>query len=115
MPGGELIVSARYFVAARKYKQALTILCISYPREPQERFLFGEVTLSLLNAIAQIKIGDIDGAMADFEKAYDLSLSGEFEMFFIEFGRDLLPRNQYLSSWTRTTMWTPSGSLSKKS
>jgi len=89
IPASELYVSALYHIAAQRYHQALAILCNSYPREPEERFLFGEVRFSLLTAVAQIHTGDTPGAVAEFKKAYQLSFQGVFEQFFIELGREL--------------------------
>jgi len=91
IPIRELIVNVRYNIACKKYDQALTVLCNSYPREPQHRFLFGELMLSLLTAVARLNTGDTAGAMADFKKAYELSFGGKFEMFFIELGKNLHP------------------------
>ena len=91
IPARELYVSALYYIASKKYQQALTILCTSYPREPQEQLLFGELRLSLLTALARIRTGDTVGAMADFEQAYALSFHGVFELFFIELGKELHP------------------------
>jgi len=90
-PARELFVLALYCIASKKYHQALTLLCHSYPREPQERFLFGELRLVLLSAIARVKTDDIAGAMSDFEKAYHLSFQGVFEVPFIELGKELRP------------------------
>ena len=90
-PSRELNVSAMYYISSKKYQQALTFLSNSYPREPHERFLFGELKLTLLTAIARIRTGDTPGAIADFEKAYHLSFQGEFEMFFVERGKELHP------------------------
>ncbi|MCL2775095.1 MAG: LuxR C-terminal-related transcriptional regulator [Oscillospiraceae bacterium] len=89
IPIRELIVSVKYYIASQKYTQALAVLCNSYPREPHERFLFGELTLSLLTAVAQFKTGDITEAMKSFQKAYQLSFQGEFEMPFIELGKNI--------------------------
>ena len=91
IPVRELMVGAKYHIASKEYGRALTVLCNAYPREPQHRFLFGELTLSLLLAVARIHTGDTAGAMADFEKAYRLSFCGEFEMPFIELGKNLHP------------------------
>jgi len=91
LPTRELYVSALYYVAAKQYHQVLAVLCNSYPREPQERFLLGELRLSLLTAVARIQTGDTAGAMAEFEKAYALSFQGVFEMCFIELGKELHP------------------------
>lgn len=91
VPVQELIVCAKNYISLKKYNQALVVLCNSYPREPKERFLLGELTLALLSAAARIKTGDVRGAMKDFEKAYALSCGGEFEMPFIELGRNLHP------------------------
>jgi len=89
IPSRELYVSGLYYISSKKYKQALTVLCNSYPRDPHERFIFGELRLLLLTAVARIKTGDIEGAMADFESAYQMSYGGIFEMFFIELGKEL--------------------------
>jgi len=91
IPVRELIVSVMYFIASKKYHHALTVLGHSYPREPHERFYFGELKLLLLTAVARFHTGDIAGAVEDFEKAYLLSFRGEFEMFFVELGKELHP------------------------
>ena len=91
IPARELYVNALYYIASKKYQQALTVLSNSYPREPHERFLFGELRLSLLTAVARIQTGDTAGAMAEFERAYELSFHGVFELFFIELGKELHP------------------------
>ena len=90
IPMKELVASVRYYISCKKYDQALTILCKSYPREPQEQFLFSELGLLLMGAAARYGTGDIEGAVSDFEKAYEISFCGEFEMFFIELGNELL-------------------------
>ena len=89
IPISELIVSSSYCLISGKYGQALTALCASYPRAPEERFLFGELTLTLLTAAARLNTGDTAGATADFEKAYRLSFCGVFEMPFILFGKTM--------------------------
>jgi len=91
IPVSELIVCAQAHIASKKYDRALTVLSSSFPRGPLYRFLFGELRLSLLTAVARIKTGDAAGALADFEKAYSLSFNGVFEMPFVELGKDLRP------------------------
>jgi len=91
LPARELIVEVKYYIACKKYKKALTVLGNSYPREPQERFAFGELILTLLAAAARLKTGDTAGAVNDFERAYEFSYRGIFEMPFIELGRELHP------------------------
>ena len=91
IPARELYVSVLHHIASEQYQQALTMLSNSWPREPQERFLFGELRLSLLTAVARIHTGDTEGAMADFVKAYGLSFQGVFELCFIELGKELHP------------------------
>jgi len=91
IPSRELIVCVKNYISSKKYNQALVALYNSYPREPGERFLLGELTLWLLTAAVRIKTDDVPGAMKDFEKAYSLSLGGEFEMPFVELGRNLRP------------------------
>ena len=91
LPLGELIVCVKSHIALKEFSQALTILCYSYPRKPEERFIFSELTISLLMAVARIQTGDTAQAMRDFERAYSLSFDGEFEMPFIELGKNLRP------------------------
>jgi len=91
IPARELYVHALYYITSKKYKQALTILCNSYPRDPYERFLFGELRFSLLTAVARIRTGDTEGALEEFVHAYELSFCGVFELFFIELGKELHP------------------------
>jgi len=91
IPSRELFVSVSYYIAAKKYQQALTMLNNSYLREPHERFLFGEIRILLLNAVALIRTGDTLGALTAFEKAYKMSFDGMFEMFFVELGKELHP------------------------
>ena len=91
IPMRELVIGVKYHIARQNYDQALVILNNSYPREPQERFLLGELTLVLLSAVARIKLDDMAGAVSDFEKAYNLSYGGEFETPFIELGKNLHP------------------------
>ena len=91
VPVIELICAARYYLISKKYGQALTLLSNSCPRKPRERFLFGELALTLMTAAARIRTGDAAGAVRDFEKAYALSFDGVFEMPFVELGKDLHP------------------------
>ena len=91
LPLRELIVSAKNYIALKKYDLALTVLNNSCPTEPYERFVFGELTLSLLTAAAKIKIGDVQGALENFKRAYSLSMNGVFETPFIEQGKNLRP------------------------
>ena len=91
VPARELFVRVLYYIGAKKYHQALAALSSSYPRKPHERFLFGELRFSLLTAVARNRTGDTAGAMAEFERAYELSFHGVFELFFIELGKELHP------------------------
>jgi len=86
-PVRELIVGIGYYLTCKKYKQALAVLCNSYPRDPQERFYFGELAFSVLLACTRFKMGDIEGAVDEFEKAYLMSFRGEFELTFVELGK----------------------------
>ena len=91
IPTRELIVGVRYYIARKKYQQALAVLINSFPREPHERFHFGELIISLLLAVVQQKTGETDGAVSNFQKAYEMSFNGEFEMPFIEMGKAFSP------------------------
>ncbi|MCL2558955.1 MAG: LuxR C-terminal-related transcriptional regulator [Turicibacter sp.] len=88
VPTRELIVLATYYIACKNYRQALIILRNSYPRSVYERYLFGEIRIALLTAVAWLQTGYPVEAVREFEKAYQLSLNGKFEMFFIEVGKE---------------------------
>ena len=87
IPARELIVGVRCFFALGKFNQALAVLCNSSPRDPHERFYFGELIFSLLLSYARFKTGDIVGAGKDFITAYKASFDGVFEMPFVELGK----------------------------
>ena len=89
MPIAELVVCLNTCIALKKYDQALTVLYNSYPRAPQDRFIFSELQLALIAAVAKVKNNDIFGAMEDFERAYEMSFNGSFETPFIELGKNL--------------------------
>ncbi|MCL2549213.1 MAG: LuxR C-terminal-related transcriptional regulator, partial [Symbiobacteriaceae bacterium] len=89
IPTSELIVGVMYYIATRKFNNALTVLSNAYPRDPHERFFLGELSLSLLSAVARLKTGDTDGAVSELRRAYDHSFAGEFEMPFVELGRHM--------------------------
>ena len=91
IPARELIVSSLYNLSVQNYHQLLTLLCNSYPRKKHERFLFGELQFLLFSAIARIKTGDSQGAIENFEDAYNMSFEGVLEMTFIERGKELHP------------------------
>jgi len=91
IPVRELIVGVRYYLAREKYKQAFTILCNSYPRDPQDRFYFGELIILLLHSVTRLKTGDAAGAAVDFARAYEMSFCGVFEMPFVELGKIFRP------------------------
>ena len=89
IPIRELIVAAKCHVAAKNYEWAVTFLCNSYPRAIHERFVFGELSLTISLAVARFNAGDIEEGMKDFKKAYELSYGGVFCMHFIEHGKEM--------------------------
>ncbi|MCL2106826.1 MAG: LuxR C-terminal-related transcriptional regulator [Oscillospiraceae bacterium] len=89
-PAREQLVRARCLIASQRYYVALTAL--GQPlrgEETEEKLLLGELVRCLLRAIAFMKTGKAEDAVAEFEQAYRLSFSGEFEMPFIEFGKHM--------------------------
>ena len=91
IPNIELFICAKCYMALNKYTQVLSVLSCSVSRDAHERFLLGELTFALLAAVARLKTGDTAGAIADFERAWRLSFDGEFEMPFVELGKNLHP------------------------
>ena len=91
IPVRELIVGAKRLIEGGRHEQALTVLINAYPRDPYERYAFGELTLTLLTAIAREHTGDKEGARTDFIRAFELACDGLFEVPFIEAGKSLTP------------------------
>ena len=85
----DLLVHARCLLCSEKYYETLAVLSRYENVEAEERFLFGELPRCLFSAVARLHIGDEEGALADFERAYRASFSGEFEMPFIELGKHM--------------------------
>jgi ATP/maltotriose-dependent transcriptional regulator MalT len=90
IPTRELLTRIGCLVSSGRHDEALSVLIRPGP-EPQERFLMGELVRRLLSATAKWNTGDADGAAADFERAWALSFSGEFEMPFVELGKSFHP------------------------
>jgi len=88
-PARETIIRAKYLIAAKKYHKALGMLAKLEQEEPEKRFLFGELTRSLIIAVARRKSGDTAGAVVALERAWALSFEGELEMMFILLGRNM--------------------------
>ena len=85
----ELLIHARCLLLSGRYYETLTALVLYENVEPEERFLFGSLLCSLFRAVAYMKTGQTKEAIAAFEQAYRFSLSGQFEMPFIELGRNM--------------------------
>ena len=91
IPVAELAVTLMNYIALKKYDRVLALLANSHPRKPTDRFLFGELHLSLISSVAKTYTGDAQGGIRDFAQAYALSNEGKFVMFFVEMGRSLHP------------------------
>jgi DNA-binding CsgD family transcriptional regulator len=111
IPARELLVIVSNCLAQKNYDRALAVLHNSHPRLAQERFALGELCFSLFSAVAKFKTGDTPIAIADFQKAFELSFNGVFETPFIEQGRDLTalisafsgqPGNDIPAEWLRS-------------
>jgi len=85
----EAFLRAKFLITAGKYYKAMEIISKTERQTPEELFLFGELSCSISLAVARHKIGDVPGAIAALERAWQLSFSGELEMPFIEFGKSM--------------------------
>ena len=111
VPMRELIVCTKYYLASKKYSQALAVLTNAYPRAEHERFLFSEIILTLFKAVAELKTDDTESAVKSFEKAYELSYDGIFQMPFVELGKDVILLTiaaRKLGTGTVPAMWMES-------
>ncbi|MDR2687866.1 MAG: LuxR C-terminal-related transcriptional regulator [Oscillospiraceae bacterium] len=90
LPAREQLLRVKCLCMAGKFDEALAVLNRPVREsEAQERFLLGEVARSVFGAVARLRTGDAEGAMAEFERAYKLSFNGEFVTYFIDLGKHM--------------------------
>jgi len=85
----ETLIRAKHLICAKKYHKALGMMAKLGQEGPEKRFLFGELTRSLVIAVARRKSNDTAGAVAALEQAWRLSFEGELEAIFILLGRNM--------------------------
>jgi LuxR family maltose regulon positive regulatory protein len=87
--GPEKLVQAKCFLAEKKYYAALSALEGQDGMYGLEAFLLGKLEVSVLRAVCKYNAGDKDGAMQELATAYDISLTDDLDMPFIELGKDM--------------------------
>jgi LuxR family maltose regulon positive regulatory protein len=90
--GMEVLVKARCHMVERRYPAALAALSILENRNnPYDAgtFLFGIVSVKILDAVCRYRNHDKSGAFASLEQAYRLAAPNGLDMPFIEMGKDM--------------------------
>jgi LuxR family maltose regulon positive regulatory protein len=90
--GMEVLIKARCHMVERRYPSALATLSILENRNnPYDAgdFLFGMVSMKILDAVCRYRNHDKSGAFASLEQAYRLAAPNELDMPFIELGKDM--------------------------
>ncbi|MDR2079682.1 MAG: LuxR C-terminal-related transcriptional regulator, partial [Treponema sp.] len=90
--GMEVLIKARCHMVERRYPSALAVLSILENRNnPYDAgdFLFGMVSVKILDAVCRYRNHDKSGAFASLEQAYRLAAPNGLDMPFIELGKDM--------------------------
>jgi LuxR family maltose regulon positive regulatory protein len=90
--GMEVLIKARCHMVERRYPSALAALSILENRNnPYDAgdFLFGMVSMKILEAVCRYRNHDKSGAFASLEQAYRLAAPNGLDMPFIELGKDM--------------------------
>jgi LuxR family maltose regulon positive regulatory protein len=87
--GLEKLVQAKCFLAEKNYYAALASLEGQDGRYGLEAFLIGKVEVTALRAVCKYNSGDRTGAIRALTQAYNISVTEDLDMPFIELGRDM--------------------------
>ncbi|MDR1977446.1 MAG: LuxR C-terminal-related transcriptional regulator [Synergistaceae bacterium] len=79
-------IKARYYYANKRYDELLSFL--ESGQAPNE-VLFGKLEMKVLEAICKYQIKKRDASLLALREAYDLALSNDLTMPFIELGKDM--------------------------
>jgi LuxR family maltose regulon positive regulatory protein len=80
-------IKAKFFYAERRYHELLSFF--ESGQAASEGVLLGKLEKSVLEAVCQYQIKDKDASLLALRKAYDLALSNNLTMPFIELGKDM--------------------------
>jgi LuxR family maltose regulon positive regulatory protein len=89
MLGMDTVVQAKYYIAQKQYSAALIFLESKGNHYSPAAYLFGRITLLVLEAICRYHVGEKEGALRILESAYFLSEPNGLNMFFIEAGKNM--------------------------
>jgi LuxR family maltose regulon positive regulatory protein len=87
--GLEKLVQAKCLMVEKKYYAALAALEGQDGMYGVESFLLGKLEVSALRSVCKYNAGDKSGALQELARAYEISLSDDLDMPFIELGRDM--------------------------
>jgi LuxR family maltose regulon positive regulatory protein len=79
-------VKAKFYYIDRRYHE---LLSFTESKPLFGEILFGKIELKLFAAACQYKLKNRDASIAALREAYDLALSNDLTMPFIEFGKDM--------------------------
>jgi LuxR family maltose regulon positive regulatory protein len=82
----KIIIKAKYYYALREYHALLAFLTGNRDRES---ILFGKIESKALEAVCQYQLKNKDDAFTTLREAYEMALSNNLTMPFIELGKDM--------------------------
>jgi LuxR family maltose regulon positive regulatory protein len=80
-------IKAKFFYAEKRYYELLSFF--ESGQAASREVLFGKLEKSVLEAVCQYQIKDKDASLRALREAYDLALSNNLTMPFIELGKDM--------------------------
>jgi LuxR family maltose regulon positive regulatory protein len=89
MHGREILVQAKWHMAEKRYAEALAALGSEKNLYGLRAFLFGKITLKVLEAVCRYHTGEKQPALDALEAAYGLAEPNALDMPFIEQGWDM--------------------------
>jgi LuxR family maltose regulon positive regulatory protein len=87
--GAETLVKARYHLAEKRFGAVLATLENQDDRYGAAGYLVGRVETKAIEAVCRYQMKDIEGAVEAFRAAYELSLSNEIVLPFLELGKKM--------------------------
>jgi LuxR family maltose regulon positive regulatory protein len=89
MQGQENVVKVKYYLTEKKHHTLLAFLKGQEKEYGLGAFLFGQIGITVVEALCQYHINEKEAAMKTFQAAYELARPDSLDMFFIEQGSDM--------------------------
>lgn len=87
--GLEITVKIKYQLSEKRYPAVLATVERQENSQSIGRVLFGQIHLKVWEAVCLYHTGERENCFRALEAAYNLAYSNEFDLFFIEMGKDM--------------------------